>query len=769
MRKRLLGDGRSHGRAAKGKFRYFHTKQPNMRTTCLSIALLFMYAAISAQRVSLENGWKFRTGDSMAWLAPALEETTDWKAIGVDRPWEKQGYANYDGFGWYRLHVTVPSSLRSSSFFKDSIRINLGTIDDGGEVYLNGKMVFKNYTKGDIHQGLYGKCVIKLAVDDPIFYWDRPNTFAVRVFDTGGDGGIYEGDFSVSMNNPIDESAINTDQAFLLQSDNTVSKKILLETQAGRYKFAGQLQVNVIDPETGSVVFTKTSPAVFSYGHSFPMEISFKLPRNRSYSVRYTFTDSHSGSKLMASNGTPYLLTPAASPKPAINGPVVYGARPGNPFLYRIPATGTLPLSYQAAGLPQGLQLDPATGIISGVANQRGDYPVTLTVANSLGKVKRNFTIKIGDGIALTPALGWNSWNAWGTSVDDQKVRTSAKAFADRLGAHGWNYVNIDDGWEAAQRAADGTIVPNAKFPDMKALADYVHGLGLKIGIYSSPGPQTCGGYLGSWQHETQDAVSYNTWGIDYLKYDWCSYSSVAGPAPDLDTYKKPYAVMREALNSVHRDIVFSFCQYGMGDVWAWGASIGGNSWRTTGDINDSWASMAEIGFSQDAAAAYARPSHFNDPDMLVVGNVGWGDNQHYTKLTPDEQYTHISLWSLLAAPLLIGCDLGHADQFTLNLLTNDEVLAVDQDSLGLAARQVSNKDSIQIWKKPLADGGFAVGLFNLSSAYKAVLLDPSQIGLSEYTRIRDLWIQENVARVGGMVSGKIPPHGVLLVKFSKG
>jgi hypothetical protein len=154
---------------------------------------------------------------------------------------------------------------------------------------------------------------------------------------------------------------------------------------------------------------------------------------------------------------------------------------------------------------------------------------------------------------------------------------------------------------------------------------------------------------------------------------------------------------------------------------------------------------------------------------MLVVGNVGWGDNQHYTKLTPDEQYTHISLWSLLAAPLLIGCDLGHADQFTLNLLTNDEVLAVDQDSLGLAARQVSNKDSIQIWKKPLADGGFAVGLFNLSSNYKAVSLDPAQIGLSGYTRIRDLWIQENVAPVAGMVSGKLPPHGVLLVKFSKG
>jgi alpha-galactosidase len=736
-----------------------------MMRTFLSVTLLLIYVGISAQKVSLEKGWIFREGDSLAWLSPALDEK-DWKEMSIDRPWEKQGYANYDGFGWYRLHVTVPSSLKNNSYFKDSIRIDLGTIDDGGEVYLNGKMVFKNYTTGDIHQGLYGRCVIKLAVNDPIFYWDRPNTFAVRVFDTGGDGGIYDGVFAISMNNPIDESAINTDEAFLLKADNTVSKKIRLETKAGGYKFAGKLQVKAVDPETGTVVFTKTTAAAFSLGRPFSMAIEFKLPQHRSYSVLYTFTDSLSRSGLTARNGTPYLMTPAPSPKPKINGPVVYGARPGNPFLYRIPATGTLPLNYQAAGLPQGLQLDRSTGIISGTVDQRGDYPVTLTVTNNLGTTKRRFTIKIGDNIGLTPALGWNSWNAWGVSVDDQKVRTSAKAFADQLGAHGWNYINIDDGWEAAQRAADGSIVTNAKFPDMKALSEYVHGLGLKFGIYSSPGPQTCGGFLGSWQHEAQDARSYNNWGIDYLKYDWCSYSSIAGASPTLDTYKKPYAVMRGALNSVHRDIMFSFCQYGMGDVWTWGATIGGNSWRTTGDITDTWPSMSEIGFSQDTPAGYAQPGHFNDPDMLVVGNVGWGDNQHYTRLTPDEQYTHISLWSLLASPLLIGCDLGHADKFTLNLLTNDEVLAIDQDSLGLGARRVLDKDSLQVWKKPLADGTFAVGLFNLSSTYKAVSVDPAQIGLSGYAKMWDLWRQQPLT--GNLITGKIPPHGVILLKCSK-
>ncbi len=734
--------------------------------TFLSVILLLICSDIFAQKVSLEKGWKFRQGDSLAWLAPTLDEK-DWKEMSIDRPWEKQGYANYDGFGWYRLHVTVPSSLKNNSYFKDSVRIDLGTIDDGGEVYLNGKMVYKNYTTGDIRNGLDGKCVIKLAVNDPIFYWDRPNTIAVRVFDSGGDGGIYDGVFAVSMNDPIDESMVNTDEAFLLRADNTVSKKILLETRAGGYTFAGKLQVKAVDPETGTVVFTKTTAATFSLGRPFPIVIEFKLPQHRSYSVLYTFMDSLSRSTLTAKNGTPYLMTPAPSPKPKINGPVVYGARPGNPFLYRIPATGTLPLSYHATGLPQGLQLDKSTGIISGAVSQRGDYPVTLTVTNALGTSQKQLTIKIGDNIGLTPALGWNSWNAWGTSVDDQKVRTSAKAFADQLGAHGWNYINIDDGWEAAQRAGDGSIVANSKFPDMKALSDYVHGLGLKLGIYSSPGPQTCGGYLGSWQHEAQDAISYNNWGIDYLKYDWCSYSSIAGEAPTLDTYKKPYIVMREALNSVHRDIMFSFCQYGMGDVWKWGAAIGGNSWRTTGDINDSWQSMSGIGFSQDAPAAYSAPGHFNDPDMLVVGNVGWGDNQHYTKLTPDEQYTHISLWSLLASPLLIGCDLGHADKFTLNLLTNDEVLAIDQDSLGLGARKVLDRDSLQIWKKPLADGAFAVGLFNLSETYKAVSVDPAEIGLTGYSKMRDVWRQQPLK--GSLITGKIPPHGQILLKCSKG
>jgi alpha-galactosidase len=360
--------------------------------------------------------------------------------------------------------------------------------------------------------------------------------------------------------------------------------------------------------------------------------------------------------------------------------------------------------------------------------------------------------------------LGWNSWNAWGLSVNDEKVRTSAREMNERLSAHGWSYINIDDGWEAQKRQDDGKITPNEKFPDMKGLTDYIHGLGLRMGIYSSPGPRTCGGYLGSWQHEDQDAQTYSDWGIDYLKYDWCSYGEIAPHSPNLDEMKKPYLVMRSSLDKVNRDILFSYCQYGMGAVWSWGAEAGGNSWRTTGDITDTWNSMSTIGFNQDKAAPYAGPGHFNDPDMLVVGKVGWGPSLHNTRLTFDEQYTHISQWCLLSSPLLIGCDMGHLDRFTLSLLTNDEVLAINQDELGKSARQYIKKDGYQVWVKELKDGGKAIGLYNTTDSYQTITLPKNDAVLKGYTKIRDAWRQQNIAAA----SGRVAPHGVLLLRVER-
>jgi hypothetical protein len=301
----------------------------------------------------------------------------------------------------------------------------------------------------------------------------------------------------------------------------------------------------------------------------------------------------------------------------------------------------------------------------------------------------------------------------------------------------------------------------------MYALCAYIHSIGLKIGIYSSPGPKTCGGYEGSYTFEDKDAEAYANWGIDYLKYDWCSYGNIA-PNPSIAQLKYPYQVMKKALRKVNRDIHFSLCQYGMGKVWEWGDQVDGNSWRTTGDIDDSWESLSGIGFRQGESSPYSAPGHWNDPDMLVVGWVGWGPSLHYTQLTPSEQYTHISLWSLLSAPLLIGCDLSQLDPFTLNLLTNDEVIAIDQDPLGKQARPVKTNSAYCIWVKDLEDGSKAVGLFNLTGSPLEIPVDMKDMDLHGRFIMRDLWRQKNLGLVENHFNMMVLPHGVMLIKIAK-
>jgi alpha-galactosidase len=273
---------------------------------------------------------------------------------------------------------------------------------------------------------------------------------------------------------------------------------------------------------------------------------------------------------------------------------------------------------------------------------------------------------------------------------------------------------------------------------------------------------------MASYQHEEQDAKTYEEWGIDYLKYDWCSYGLIAPAKPSLEEYKKPYLVMRAALDRSKRDILYSLCQYGMGDVWKWGAEVGGNSWRTTGDINDSWESFSTIGFKQDVPAPYAQPGHFNDPDMLVVGKVGWGPSLHDTRLTPDEQYTHISLWSLLSAPLLIGCDMSQLDDFTLNLLTNDEVLGIDQDALGRGAEKIFEKDKVQFWVKKLRDGNKAIGIFNLNDQPVKTSMSFSDLKLEPRLTLRDIWQQKDLGTFDRIFNTAVPAHGVVLLKTHK-
>jgi alpha-galactosidase len=474
------------------------------------------------------------------------------------------------------------------------------------------------------------------------------------------------------------------------------------------------------------------------------------------------------------------ILTPKPSPKPRINGARVFGVRPGSPVLYTIAATGQRPMQFAAEGLPAGLSLNATTGRITGRLQQRGEYRITLTASNSRGKTSRSLRLVVGDTIALTPPMGWNSWNCFASAVTAEKVRAAADAMVSSgLIDHGWTYINIDDYWQVKpgatndptlqgpQRDEQGRIVPNPRFPDMKELADYVHARGLKIGLYSSPGPLTCGGCIGSYRHEEQDAQRYGEWGFDYLKYDWCSYGQIAPRNPSRADLMKPYAVMQAALSKVRRDIVYSLCQYGMGDVSQWGATVGGNCWRTTGDITDTWGSMSSIGFGQADLAQYAGPGHWNDPDMLVVGKVGWGPNLRDSHLTPNEQYTHISLWCLLCSPLLIGCDMTQLDDFTLNLLTNDEVLEVNQDPLGQQARRVAQHGSAEVWAKKMEGGSTVAGLFNRDEVESDVIAEWSDLGLSGTMKARDLWRQKDVGVFTDGYTATVPRHGVVLIRLT--
>jgi len=365
--------------------------------------------------------------------------------------------------------------------------------------------------------------------------------------------------------------------------------------------------------------------------------------------------------------------------------------------------------------------------------------------------------------LVLRPPMGWNSWNHFHRNVDDAAVRAQADAMVSSgMRDAGYIYVNIDDTWQG-ERDAQGNIQANSRFPDMKALADYVHSKGLKIGIYSSPGATTCAKFAGSLGHEVQDARTYAAWGMDYLKYDLCGLreqmKAAATPEEAHKIMFDAYIKMRDALKSIGRPIVYSLCQYGDDAVWRWGTEVGGNLWRTTGDITDKYARMAEIGFSQAGLARFAGPGHWNDPDMLEVGNGG---------MNADEYRTHMSLWAILAAPLLAGNDLSTMTAETKAMLTNRDVIAVDQDAAGKQGDRVWTEGPIEIWVRQLADGSKAVGVFNRHPSALTATVDFKALGFSRAVKARDIWQGKDLGTISAPYTAKIPGHGVLFLKVSQ-
>jgi alpha-galactosidase len=365
--------------------------------------------------------------------------------------------------------------------------------------------------------------------------------------------------------------------------------------------------------------------------------------------------------------------------------------------------------------------------------------------------------------LAQTPPMGWNSWNHFGDDVTAADVRAAADAMvASGMKAAGYRYIIVDEGWEG-KRDAQGFIHPNSKFPDMKALADYIHSKGLKFGIYSSPGPETCEGYEGSYGHEQQDADTFAKWGVDYLKYDLCSYMSIMklhdptqNPQKAVDMMKAAYEKMHQALLKTGRPIVYSLCEYGVGSVWEWGPQVGGNLWRTTDDIRDNYRSMALIGFSQAGLGKYAGPGHWNDPDMLEIGNGG---------MNADQYRTQMSLWAMLAAPLLAGNDLSKMDETTKSILLNREVIAVDQDRLGIQGHRLGPP---QVWVRELSGGAMALAIFNYVTDDEA---EPQTVKLKDLgfdgpVHARDLWAHRNLGILHDSYTVTVPQGGVVMLRL---
>lgn len=486
------------------------------------------------------------------------------------------------------------------------------------------------------------------------------------------------------------------------------------------------------------------------------------------------------------------ILTPKPSPKPRVNGAKVFGVRPGHPLLYTIAATGDRPMKFSATGLPEGAQLDGQTGRISGAITKRGTYRVMLRAENALGHAKRELRIIVGDDICLTPLLGCNTWGGWGSKVKDAHLRAAAEAMI-RLGLinHGWQYINIDDGWQGKRGGKYNAIQPNEKFPDMRALTDYIHSLGLKAGIYSTPWKTSYAGFIGGssddpqgswdkpkrpsagWKHgkhvfESNDARQWAEWGFDYAKYDW-----------GIDSVELTRR-MAKALAAQDRDIVLELSNSVPLKIAAECVALCEMT-RTTGDLVDLWdrsqmdkdirkwaVGIREVMVEHDAYAPFQRPGHWNHACNLRVGLLGgWRDKPLTpSRLTPDEQYSHISLWCLWSSPMIIGTPIERLDEFTLSLLTNDEVLDINQDPLGKQAVRTEIANGGELLIKELEDGTKAVGIFNPGSAPASLTVQWSQLGVRGKQKVRDLWRQKDLGVFEKEFSTVVQPHGVVLVRL---
>ena len=474
------------------------------------------------------------------------------------------------------------------------------------------------------------------------------------------------------------------------------------------------------------------------------------------------------------------ILTPSEPLSPRIHSVHSYGAKPNKQILYYIPVGGVKPIDILVSSLPKGLTYNPISQIISGQLSIPGIYPLLITATNQYGNQTKKLDIIIGDTISYTPILGWSSWYTYWEYITQKEIVSQALALKKTgLADYGFNYIMVDDGWQdtSIQQSKAG-LKASSRFPDLKGLGDTLHALGYKYGLYSSPGPLTCVQLPGSYGHELQDAELFCSVGADLVKYDWCYYQQIydslmkQNNASIIKESKRPFELLSNYLQQCSsRDIFFNICQYGNNDVWKWARSAGGNSWRTTTDIQDNWWSVSNtIGFTQQGLQAYAGFNGWNDMDFLRIGNSLPGIHKRPTQLTPQEQYSHVSLWALLNSPLILSCYVDELDSFSLNLLKNEEVLSINQDKLGKQGDRIFKDIWQEVWAKKLDSNALAIGMFNRDDIiHQTITVNWEQLQISDPNKrfiIRDLWRGKNIGTFSGSFSAQVPDHGVLLFKM---
>jgi alpha-galactosidase len=513
------------------------------------------------------------------------------------------------------------------------------------------------------------------------------------------------------------------------------------------------------------------------------------------------------------------ILTPRSPAEPRLTGAAIFGVRPGKPVFFRVSATGEKPILFTASGLPAGLVIDPSSGWITGRApGTPCTSEVQLEVRNSRGLAKGRLTLRVGETICLTPPMGWNSWYVHSEGVSDKAIREIAVAMERKgLVEHGWSYVNIDDCWMGLRDPKSKAIQPNGKFGDMKALVAFVHARGLKLGVYSTTWMSTFAGCIGGSAPDERgdyseyilpkekrqnphqvfgrypngirlglarigpawfvdrDARQFADWGVDYVKYDWVEWTLKKGEKGfdwrrDLPIHKSEAVAKRvhDDFRALDRDIVISFSPEHHSDEEGFITRYC-NLWRLTQDIEAKWPRLIAP-FAMEERLRLTKPGCYGDLDMLQIGPLGRPNRADIvftpSPLLPAEQYFQVTLWCMLTQPLLLSCNIETMDAFDLNLVTNDEVLAVDQDPLCRQAYRVAHQKGVwEIWVKELADGGRAVALFNLSDSVQVLSVTQEQVGLSG--KLRDLWRQKNLGPLGDRFSASVSPHGVALVKVT--